>query len=107
MSFSMRLPARLIAVRPAPVARVYARAMSSGSAVHGQDPKTLETEKKRNLKGEQDSSNPHPEHAPGWNEKLASDSEAAVKADQAAPSGGPTKAMQDQTVKKTHDHHGQ
>ncbi|CAE6466741.1 unnamed protein product [Rhizoctonia solani] len=44
------------------------------------DPEILEREKHRNLRGEQHS--PHT-HAPGWNELLASDSEAHIKADKA------------------------
>ncbi|CAE6411102.1 unnamed protein product [Rhizoctonia solani] len=44
------------------------------------DPEVLEREKHKNLRGEQHS--PHT-HAPGWNEALASDSEAVIKADQA------------------------
>ena len=40
----------------------------------------LEEEKRRNLRGEQHkTSTPHPKHAPGWNESLASASEAYVK----------------------------
>lgn len=54
-----------------------ARAFAAGSHTSGNDPEVLEKEKKRNLRGEQDS--PHVE---GWNEDLASESEAAVKADQ-------------------------
>ncbi|CAE7076466.1 unnamed protein product [Rhizoctonia solani] len=48
------------------------------------DPEALEREKHRNLRGEQHS--PH-EHAPGWNELLATDSEAHIKADK--DSGSP------------------
>ncbi|KAK4687219.1 hypothetical protein P7C73_g2905, partial [Tremellales sp. Uapishka_1] len=80
------------------------RAMSSH--VHGGDPDVIAHEKAKNLSGTQDSSAPHKDHAPGWNETLASDSEASIKADQAAPgTGGPTKEMQDSTVKHTHDKH--
>lgn len=43
-------------------------------------PQVLEQEKKRNLSKEQHkTSTPHPDHAPGWNENLASASEAAIK----------------------------
>ncbi|KAF8151845.1 hypothetical protein K438DRAFT_1457357, partial [Mycena galopus ATCC 62051] len=56
------------------------------STMHDNDPETLEREKDRNLEGQQDeSSTPH-KHAPGWNEPLASSSEASVKADQATGS---------------------
>ncbi|EJD06543.1 uncharacterized protein FOMMEDRAFT_76424, partial [Fomitiporia mediterranea MF3/22] len=51
------------------------------STVHDNDPDVLETEKAKNLSGKQHKgSSPH-ESAPGWNEYLASASEAAVKAD--------------------------
>ncbi|KAL0577145.1 hypothetical protein V5O48_004859 [Marasmius crinis-equi] len=56
-------------------------------------PQVLETEKQRNLRHEQHkTSTPHKD-APGWNENLASSSEASVKADRSV--GGPT---QDETV---------
>jgi len=49
--------------------------------VHDNDPDTLELEKKRNLSNTQHkTSTPHPQ-APGWNECLATTSEASVKAD--------------------------
>ncbi|KAJ6513184.1 hypothetical protein C8R45DRAFT_962723 [Mycena sanguinolenta] len=51
------------------------------STMHDNDPIVLETEKVRNLTGTQyKTSTPH-KHAPGWNEHLASASEASVKAD--------------------------
>ncbi|ODN84685.1 hypothetical protein L202_00581 [Cryptococcus amylolentus CBS 6039] len=89
------LPA-LRAHRPSPVARSVA--LRSMATRHGNDPEVLQKEKARNLRGEQDSSAPHKEHAPGWNEHLASDAEANVKADQAGPSGKPGKELQDATV---------
>eukprot|EP00884_Botryococcus_braunii_P004274 jgi/Botrbrau1/13848/Bobra.0056s0084.2 len=55
------------------------RAMGHGSHASDNDPEVLQREQERNLKGETKSTIPH---APGWNEKLASDSEAAVKAEQ-------------------------
>ncbi|KAJ7903432.1 hypothetical protein B0H14DRAFT_940248 [Mycena olivaceomarginata] len=52
------------------------------STMHDNDPVILETEKGRNLAGTQyKTSTPHRKHAPGWNEHLASASEASVKAD--------------------------
>jgi len=49
--------------------------------MHDNDPEVLEREKGRNLAGTQyKTSTPH-KHAPGWNEHLASASEASVKAD--------------------------
>ncbi|KAJ7928971.1 hypothetical protein B0H13DRAFT_2311247 [Mycena leptocephala] len=51
------------------------------STMHDNDPVILETEKVRNLAGTQyKTSTPH-KHAPGWNEHLATASEASVKAD--------------------------
>ena len=49
---------------------------SSHSTMHGNDPEILEREKHRNLSGTQKH---HYENAPGWNENLASESEATVK----------------------------
>ena len=48
---------------------------------------TLELEKQRNLAGKQhhSASAPHEEHAPGWNEALASESEAHVKVRRRCP----------------------
>ncbi|WVO12764.1 hypothetical protein L204_100372 [Cryptococcus depauperatus] len=72
---------------------------------HGNDPDVLAKEKARNLSGTQDSSSPHKEHAPGWNEHLASDAEANIKADQAGPEGKPSKELQDATVNHVNKHH--
>ncbi|WWC85395.1 uncharacterized protein L201_000258 [Kwoniella dendrophila CBS 6074] len=95
----LRLQAsRLIRPASAPSARVWSKGYAS--SVHGNDPKIIEEEKQRNLSGNQDSSAPHKEHAPGWNEHLASDSEAAVKADQATKPGKPGKDLQDATVER-------
>ncbi|KAJ7274329.1 hypothetical protein B0H12DRAFT_1088162 [Mycena haematopus] len=56
--------------------------------MHDNDPEILETEKIRNLAGTQyKTSTPH-KHAPGWNEHLASASEASVKADKDTGSPG-------------------
>ncbi|PAV16033.1 hypothetical protein PNOK_0765300 [Pyrrhoderma noxium] len=51
------------------------------SSVHGNDPDTIEREKMRNLSGKQHKTSSTHEYAPGWNEYLATNSEAAVKAD--------------------------
>lgn len=48
------------------------RLASSASSRHDNNPEVLQHEKARNLKGEQDSSAPHKDTAPGWNERLAS-----------------------------------
>ncbi|OJT14997.1 hypothetical protein TRAPUB_8440 [Trametes pubescens] len=73
------------------------------STMHDNDPAVLEQEKKRNLSKQQHkTSTPHPDHAPGWNENLASASEAAIKADQAGVTPG---NLQEQTVKYVKDRH--
>jgi len=54
---------------------------STTSTMHDNNPEILELEKKRNLSKTQHlTSTPHA-HAPGWNEPLATESEASVKAD--------------------------
>ncbi|KZP00527.1 hypothetical protein CALVIDRAFT_560490 [Calocera viscosa TUFC12733] len=67
-----------------PLAAVQARTYSGGSNMHGNDPDVIEKEVHRNKTkhGEKHESAPH-DHAPGWNELLASVSEANVKADKA------------------------
>ncbi|KZS92332.1 hypothetical protein SISNIDRAFT_550367 [Sistotremastrum niveocremeum HHB9708] len=72
------------------------------STVHENDPETLEREKARNLAKEQHhTSTPH-EHAPGWNEYLASSSEAHVKADK---SEGTAEELQTRTVEHIKKRH--
>ncbi|KAJ4477308.1 hypothetical protein J3R30DRAFT_3703625 [Lentinula aciculospora] len=62
----------------------------------------LDTEKKRNLsKTQHATSTPH-DHAPGWNEHLASASEAHVKADRSTASPS---ELTEKTIKYIHDHH--
>ncbi|EJD49098.1 hypothetical protein AURDEDRAFT_162037 [Auricularia subglabra TFB-10046 SS5] len=52
--------------------------------MHDNDPEVLEREKRKNLSGTQhETSTPHKTYAPGWNEHLASESEAHIKADRA------------------------
>ncbi|KAF5382031.1 hypothetical protein D9615_004394 [Tricholomella constricta] len=66
------------------------------STMHGNDPDTLESEKNRNLSKQQHkTSTPHA-NAPGWNEALASESEADVKADRSG--FATTSELQEQTV---------
>ncbi|KAJ7285055.1 hypothetical protein C8J57DRAFT_1290309 [Mycena rebaudengoi] len=63
-----------------------ARNTRFSSTMHDNDPLILEEEKQRNLSGTQHkTSTPH-KHAPGWNEHLASASEASVKADKSTGS---------------------
>lgn len=52
---------------------------SSTSTIHDNNPEVLELEKQRNLAGKQHAtSTPIPE-APGWNEQLATSSEAHIR----------------------------
>ncbi|KAF8150012.1 hypothetical protein B0H34DRAFT_732107 [Crassisporium funariophilum] len=72
--------------------------------MHDNDPETLEREKNRNLSGSQHkTSTPH-EHAPGWNEALASASEASVKADK---STGTAQELQSRTVEYMKTRHAE
>jgi hypothetical protein len=50
--------------------------------VHDNDPEVLEREKRRNLSRQPYQTSSPIDHSPGWNEHLASTSEANVKADQ-------------------------
>ncbi|KII89999.1 hypothetical protein PLICRDRAFT_40186 [Plicaturopsis crispa FD-325 SS-3] len=71
--------------------------------MHDNDPQTLDAEKAKNLSSQQHgTSTPHPEGAPGWNEHLASASEAAVKADRHAK---PAADMQRETIDYIHARH--
>ncbi|KAF8896322.1 hypothetical protein BD779DRAFT_1495196 [Infundibulicybe gibba] len=72
------------------------------STMHDNDPDTLEREKQRNLSNTQHkTSTPH-KHAPGWNEHLASTSEASVKADKAP---GSVFELQESTVEYIRSRH--
>ncbi|KIJ52557.1 hypothetical protein M422DRAFT_65004 [Sphaerobolus stellatus SS14] len=80
---------------------------NSQSAMHGGDPETLEREKRRNLEKKQHlTSTPH-EGAPGWNEYLASQSEAFVKADRHVADGPPSSDLAERTVKHVKERHVQ
>ncbi|KAJ9101543.1 hypothetical protein QFC20_005236 [Naganishia adeliensis] len=74
------------------------RAMPVRSQVSGADGKALEDEKQKNLSGTQKST--HPEDAPGWNELLASESEAVIKAERAQDE--PFEKLQKETIKHVH-----
>jgi len=72
------------------------------------DPEVLEREKQRNLhEKHDDSAHPHKKHAPGWNEPLASHSEANIKADQ-APVSSPEELQKQSTeyIRKRHHAEG-
>ncbi|RDB26319.1 hypothetical protein Hypma_006634 [Hypsizygus marmoreus] len=66
------------------------------STMHDNDPDLLEAEKRRNLSGQQHKTSTPLSDAPGWNETLASESEADVKADRTPPI--PTEDLQAQTI---------
>jgi len=78
--------------------------------MHENDPDTLEKEKRRNLEGKHHhSSSMHAEHAPGWNEYLASESEAVVKAQRSSDAGhsDPNKLVEDTISHVKKRHHGE
>ncbi|KAL3136256.1 hypothetical protein ABBQ32_007265 [Trebouxia sp. C0010 RCD-2024] len=106
---------RMQSVRPGsnPIIPVYGsrsfQAMSGkvfgfGSHKSDNDPSKLEKEKRKNLKGDP-TKGKEQEHHPipgtaGWNEELASDSEASVKADRHAPDS--VEELQKLSVKHLH-----
>ncbi|KAI0300958.1 hypothetical protein BC826DRAFT_628833 [Russula brevipes] len=55
--------------------------LTSTSTMHDNDPEVLEREKRRNLSRHPYQTSSPLDHSPGWNERLASTSEANVKAD--------------------------
>ncbi len=75
-----------------------------GSHNADNDPEKLEAEKRKNLKGDPAKGNEQDNHhmpgSKGWNENLASDSEAAVKAEKHAPDT--VEEMQNLSVKHLH-----
>ncbi|KAM6490533.1 hypothetical protein JOM56_013876 [Amanita muscaria] len=72
------------------------------STMHGNDPEVLELEKQRNLsKSQHLTSTPH-EHAPRWNEVLASESEASIKADKSPLSDTDLQAKTVEYIRSRH-----
>ena len=75
-----------------------------GSHNADNDPEKLEAEKRKNLQGDaakgKEEKNHHMPGSAGWNENLASDSEAAVKAEKHAPDS--VEEMQKLSVKHLH-----
>ncbi|CAG8530968.1 9691_t:CDS:2 [Paraglomus occultum] len=63
----------------------------------GNNPETLEKGKEKVLKDDIRAI----KHAPGWKEELASESEAAVKADR-GPDPDSVKVLQDETIRAMH-----
>ncbi|KAI0766781.1 hypothetical protein BC629DRAFT_1292894 [Irpex lacteus] len=78
-SLATRAAARRAAVVPITRSAVIGKRYSS--TVHENDPETIEIEKQRNLRKEQHKTSTPIKNAPGWNNYLASASEAAIKAD--------------------------
>ncbi|KAF7797326.1 hypothetical protein EIP86_008521 [Pleurotus ostreatoroseus] len=89
----------------APVSRTTI-AVRYSSTVHDNDPETLEKEKHRNLNKEQHKTSTTIHNAPGWNEYLASASEAAVKADRAEITPEQLAAQTVQHVRERHHGNG-
>ncbi|KAF9787420.1 hypothetical protein BJ322DRAFT_1210255 [Thelephora terrestris] len=90
----LSLSARSIPKRSLVSQRAVARLYSS--TVHDNNPDTLEIEKQRNLAQKQHLTSTPIHEAPGWNESLATSSEANVKADQSSDT---PEALVSRTVK--------
>jgi len=75
---------------------------NSTSTMHDNDPELLEREKQRNLSNIQHKTSTPLDYAPGWNESLATASEAHVKADQYT---GTPADLQRLTVEYVHARH--
>eukprot|EP00877_Chromochloris_zofingiensis_P005489 jgi/Chrzof1/14941/Cz09g21170.t1 len=69
--------------------------MGFGSNMHDNDPEIIEREKKRNLTGK---TPPFIPDTPGWNQYLASDSEAAVHAERYPAEQDPLEKLQEVTI---------
>ncbi|KAF9648699.1 hypothetical protein BDM02DRAFT_3115023 [Thelephora ganbajun] len=82
----LSLSSRSILKRSLVTQRGAARFYSSTSTVHDNDPEVLEVEKQRNLTNRQRATSTPVSEAPGWNEYLATASEAHVKADKSKDS---------------------
>ncbi|BFZ62590.1 hypothetical protein YB2330_003691 [Saitoella coloradoensis] len=99
-----------IARQAAPLRSSGVRCMSQASKTDGvtgshmseNDPAKLEEQKQKHLKGQDyDDNGKLVDHAPGWNETLASASEAYIKADK---QGDSIEEMQEKTVKHVKEH---
>ncbi|TDL16554.1 hypothetical protein BD410DRAFT_795202 [Rickenella mellea] len=107
MSSVRRLLSKSVAASRATIAapRFYTSFRHYSSAVHENDPKTLDEEKARNLSKKQHATSTPHENAPGWNEYLASASEAHIKADKSDATT--IESMTTTTIKHVHArHHG-
>ncbi|KAF8349176.1 hypothetical protein F5887DRAFT_553914 [Amanita rubescens] len=78
------------------------RCHSTTSTMSGDDPEILEMEKQRNLSKTQHYTSTPLSNAPGWNEPLATVSEAYVKADKATEANG---ELQEKTVEYLKSRH--
>ncbi|KIP08224.1 hypothetical protein PHLGIDRAFT_104622 [Phlebiopsis gigantea 11061_1 CR5-6] len=90
-------------VAVAPVSRTAAVSQRYSSTVHDNDPEVLEIEKQRNMDKVQHKTSTTIRNAPGWNEYLASSSEAAVKADRSDHS---IHELQSETLEHMEQRHG-
>ncbi|THH31724.1 hypothetical protein EUX98_g2474 [Antrodiella citrinella] len=70
--------------------------------MHDNDPEVLEQEKQRNLRKEQHKTSAPIRNAPGWNQHLASASEANIKADR---SDNHPSEMTEHTIKYLKERH--
>ncbi|KAH7912814.1 hypothetical protein BJ138DRAFT_732785 [Hygrophoropsis aurantiaca] len=90
--------------RAVPTTVRYTTARLYSSTMHDNDAEVLDREKRRNLSrstSKDKTSSPH-DDSPGWNETLASESEAHIKADR---SRSPVHDLQRQTVNYIHAKH--
>jgi len=78
------------------------RCRSTTSTMSGDDPEILEMEKRRNLSKTQHYTSTPLSNAPGWNEPLATVSEAYVKADKATETNGELQAKTVEYLKSRH-----
>lgn len=91
----------------APVSRTVVGAQARYSSTeHGNDPEVIEVEKQRNLRKEQHKTSTPIRNAPGWNQYLASASEAAVKADRSDTSPAELAEETLKHVRARHPHQG-
>ncbi|TFY66803.1 hypothetical protein EVG20_g4280 [Dentipellis fragilis] len=91
MSFATARTALRFAARPAvrpfvSAPRFEGQSSRCYSSNHNNDPEILEREKRRSLSGHPYQQSAPNEDAPGWNESLATDAEADVKADRSSAS---------------------
>ncbi|KAF8727709.1 hypothetical protein AX14_007104 [Amanita brunnescens Koide BX004] len=83
----------------------YHRYHSTRSTMSGDDPEILELEKRRNLSNTQHHTSTPISNAPGWNEVLATESEAFVKADQGHQASETVGELQAKTIEYLRTRH--